>query len=147
MTSGNRNRVMVALDFQNLGVTASRVPALNSHIMREIERILPAWEDDLFKAFCRPDQRTAVNVLAGLHWRNQSSTTDLDEAIVQQCLSYCGQYRERTILFLCTRDGDFASLVRQLRSRGVLVYVMGPRNTNRSLIREAGNGWIQLSDF
>ena len=147
MTSGNRNRVMVVLDFQNLGVTASRVPALNSQIMREIERIIPTWEDDLFKAFCRPDQRRAVNVLAGLHWRNQSETADLDEAIIQQCMSYCGKDRERTILFLCTKDGDFGSLVRQLRSRGVLVYVMGPHDTNRSLIREAGNGWIQLPDF
>lgn len=147
MTSGNRNRVMVALDFQNLGVTANNVPALDAHIVREVERIIPTWDDGLFKAFCRPNQRAAINALAGLQWRNQSSPTDLDEAIVQQCMSYCGQDRGRTILFLCTKDGDFVNLVRHLRGRGVLVYVMGPHNTNRHLIQEAGNGWIQLPNF
>ena len=147
MTSGRRHRVMVALDFQNLGVSANSVPAMDAHIMREVERIIPTWEDGLFKAFCRPDQRAAIDALARLEWRNQSDSSDLDAAIVQQCMSYCGQDRGHTVLFICSRDGDFVGLVRQMRSWGVSVYVMGPHNTNRRLVQEAGSGWIQLPSF
>ena len=147
MTSGNRNRVMVALDFQNLGVSPNGVQAMNDRIRQEVAQRVSSAGRSLFKAFCRPDQRAAVTVLAGLRWRNRSASTDLDGAIVQQCMSYCGQDPGHTTLFICSRDGDFAGLVSEMREWGVLVYVMGPHNTNRRLIQEAGNGWIQLPNF
>ena len=147
MTCGRIRIRMVALDFQNLGVTATGVQAMDARIRQEVERNAPATRRSHFKAFCHPSQRDAVTALAGLGWRNQSASSDLDAAIVQQCRSYCGQDPQHTALFICSRDGDFVGLVRQMRSWGVSVYVMGPHNTNRRLVQEAGSGWIQLPSF
>ena len=147
MTCGRIKIRMVALDFQNLGVSATGVQVMDARIRQEVEQKAPAASRSHFKAFCHPSQRDAVTALAGLGWRNQSAPSDLDAAIVQQCRSYCGQDPQHAALFICSKDGDFASLVEDMRGRGVRVYVMGPHDSSRALIRAAGNGRIQLPYF
>jgi len=143
MTSGRRHRVMVALDFQNLGVSAGNVEAMDTRIMTEVRRVAPSTNHELFRAYCRPDQQAAVAELERLDWRTQSNRDDLDGSIIQQCRSYCGQDPDATILFICSKDGDFVDLVAEMRDWGVQVYVMGPRDSSQRLVQAAGSGWIR----
>ena len=143
MTSGRRNRRMVALDFQNLGVAAGDVKVMDTRIMNEIGRVAPSTNHEVFRAYCRPDQQAAITELERLHWRIQSNRADLDGSIIQQCRSYCGQDPDATVLLICSKDGDFVDLVEEMRDWGVLVYVMGPSDASRRLVQAAGSGWIR----
>ena len=144
----HHNRRMVALDFQNLGISANTVQVMDDYIMREVDRIVPSANQELFRAYCRPDQRAAIAELDRLNWRTQSDRGDLDGAIIQQCKSFCGQDPDSTCLVLATKDGDFASLVEEMRDWGTLVYVMGPYDSSQHLKEVAGFGyWIQWPYF
>lgn len=143
-SSGNRSRLIVMLDFQNLGVSAADIQDLDNRIMSELDRIAPSTDHEVFKAFARPDQLAAVNELRRLKWRVKTDNGNLDQAIIQQSKSDCGHDPDDTTLVICSKDGGFAPLIREMRDWGVTVYVMGPPNTSRRLAETAGSGyWIQ----
>lgn len=144
MTNGRRNRVFVALDFQNLGVTANNVEAMDDWIVGEVRRRCASNSHEVYRAYCRPDQQAAIDELRGLEWRVKPDTSDLDPWISQEAKSYCGESPNSTALFLCTRDGDFTGLVQEVWANGVRVYLMGPSDTNRRLVEIVGRRrWIQ----
>lgn len=144
MTSGNRDRVMVLLDFQNLGVSANSVEAMNGWIVGEVNRRFPSTSHEVYRAHCRPNQQAAIAELRRLRWRVNPSDSDVDEWIIQDARSYCGESPGNTVLFLCTKDGGFAGIVQELRNRGVQVYGMGPSNSSHRLVQAIGRRrWIQ----
>ena len=144
MTSGRRHRVMVALDFQNLGVSAGNVEAMDSWIRGEVDRRFRTASHEVYRAYCRPDQVAATAVLRRLHWRVTPTDSDADQRIIQDAKSYCGESPEDTVLFLCTKDGDFVNLVQEMRHRGARVYGMGPSNSSQGLMQTIGRRrWIQ----
>lgn len=140
-----RNRRIVMWDFQNVAVAASDIQRVDGEIMKSLDGISTSSDHDLFKAFCRPDQHAATEELKRLKWRVKERKDDLDPALFQECRSDCGQAPTDTILVICTKDGDFAKLVEEMRESGVQVYVMGPKNSSQRLIRAAGSGWIDLN--
>ena len=147
-TQGQRNRLVVVLDFQNLPVSAADVPKMDELVMRELDRISPSSDQDLFKAFCSADQGNAAAELRRLKWRVRVGESDLDTQIVQECKSDCGHNPDDTILVICSKDGDFAGLVEEMRGWGVLVYVMGPHDSSLRLREAAGYSyWIQWPYF
>ena len=129
-----RNRLVVVLDFQNLGITARDISKMDDFLMEKLDRIAPQTELEVFKAFARPDQEAAISELKKLKWRVKADKVNLDSAIVQQVKSDCGHDPENTVLVICSRDGDFASLVREMQDWGVEVYLMGPADTSQRLI-------------
>ena len=144
MTSGRRHRVMVALDFQNLGVSAGNVEAMDNWIRGEVDRRFPATSHEVYRAYCRPDQVAATAVLRRLHWRIKAATSDADRWITQETKSYCGESPRSTVVFLCSKDRDFSGLVQELCNRGVEVYGMGPSGASQRLVQAVGRQrWIQ----
>ena len=143
--NGNRKRVVVMLDFQNLGVSAKNVTHLDDWVMEQLKQVRSSTDFELYKAFARPDQDAAIQKLRKLEWKIQESSTDLDKAIVQQSKSNCGQDSDGTTLFLITKDGDFAGLIKELREWGTNVYVGSPQGTSQKLIKAAGGRhWLQM---
>ncbi len=65
MTSRRRSRRIVVMDFQNLGVAATAVPAKDRRIREQVDRMAPEIAPDtghsLFKAFCRPESKRCNN--------------------------------------------------------------------------------------
>ena len=53
--AGQRTRLVVVLDFQDLGVSALSVKQMDSYLMEELERIAPTSDHEVFKAFASPD--------------------------------------------------------------------------------------------
>lgn len=144
MTSGRRHRVMVALDFQNLGVSAENVEAMDSWIRGEVDRRFPVTSHEVYRAYCRPNQEAAIAELRRLRWRVKATTSDSDQWIIQETKSYCGESPGNTVVFLCSKDRDFSGLVQELRNRGVDVYGMGPSGASQRLVQAVGRQrWIQ----
>ena len=133
MGSEHRSRLVVVVDFQNLGVAARNVSKMDDFLMEKLDRIAPETELEVFKAFARPDQDAAISELRKLKWGVKADKANLDSAIVQQVKSDCGHDPDNTVLVICSKDGDFAGLVREMQDWGVEVYIMGPADTSRRL--------------
>ena len=141
-----RSRLLVMWDFQNLGVPAWEVPQVNAWIRKELDTRFPATSYQRFKAFSHPSQSAAVDVLQDSGWRAWEDTEDMDEEMDNQSRSDCGQDPKDTILVLVTRDGDFVELVNDLKTEGVLVYLISPTDVNRKLMNAfGGNQWIPMN--
>lgn len=138
-------RLVVMLDFQNLGVSANDVSRLDDWVK---ERVAPARSEDtkeLFKAFYSPYQQAAAMELRQLKWKVVESNTNSDPAIIHHSKSDCGHDSTNTTFVLISRNGDFAPLIKTLREWGVSVYVAGPQDTSQRLIQAAGDGrWWQM---
>ena len=141
---GDRSRVVVILDFQDLRVSALNIKQMDRYIMEEVERIAPSTHHEVFKAFASPDQVVGISELKKLKWRVRIDDCDQDDAIAQQIRSDCGHDPEDTVLVICSRDGDFEGLVKEMQQRGVIVYMMGPPGTNKR-VRDAVavEQWVQ----
>ena len=143
--NGKRKRIVVMLDFQNLGVSSKNVIHLDGWVMAQLKQVRSSANFEHYKAFARPDQQEAIKGLRKCDWRVQESPSDLDRAIIQQAKSNCGQDPDATTFFLITRDGDFSGLISELREWGTEVYVGGPQGTSQRLISATGNGrWLQM---
>ena len=130
---GDRTRLVVILDFQNLGVSALSIQQMDRYIMDGVEHIAPYTHHEVFKAFASPDQVVGIAELKKLKWQVRIDESDQDEAIIQQVRSDCSQDAEDTILVICSRDGDFGELVKEMQQWGVIVHVMGAHNANQRL--------------
>ena len=140
----HRTKLVVVLDFQNVGVSARNIPSMDDFIMTQLGQMGSSTEHRIYKAFARPDQQAAVTELEKLKWRVKEDTANLDEAIVQQSRADCGQDPYDTTLVICSKDGDFSGLVKEMQDWGVEVYLMGPPDTSRRLIQAVESGhWIQ----
>ena len=128
---GDRTRLVVILDFQGLGISALDIRKMDHFIMDELERIAPSTHQEIFKAFASPDQVVGIAELKKLKWRVRVDDEDQDDVIVQQVKSNCGQDPEDTILVICSRDGDFEGLAKEMRRQGVMVHTMGPPGTSQ----------------
>ena len=134
LVSGHRTRLVVVLDFQDLRVSALNIKQMDHHIMEELDRIAPATEHEVFKAFASPDQVVGISELKKLKWRVRIDESDQDETIVQQVKSDCGHEPDDTILVFCSRGGDFEGLVNEVQNWGVEVYVMAPLGASQAIL-------------
>ena len=132
--SGQRTRLVVVLDFQNLGVSALSVKQMDSYLMEELERIAPSTDHELFKAFASPDQVVGIAELKKLKWRVRVDESDQDDAISHQVKSDCGHDPDDTILVLCSKDGDFGELVSEMQQWGVEVHLITPPGASQTLL-------------
>ena len=132
--SGHRTRLVVILDFQDLGVSALSIKQMDSYLMEEMERIAPSTDHEVFKAFASPGQVVGIAELKKLKWRVRVDESDQDEAIIQQVKGDCGQDPEETVLVICSKGGNFEALVKEMRERGVEVHLITPPGTSQALL-------------
>jgi len=141
----SRQRVIVMLDFQNVGVRAQSVSKLTDWIKSQIKNRFSSETDLLFKAFANSvNQRAAADKLKESGWRVWQKNANMDDDIIQHCKADCGKDPNQTVLFLVTKDGDFSELANHLKSKGVVVYAVGPQDTSQKLVQTVGKKrWIQ----
>ena len=136
--------MVVALDFQNLAVSAASVAKLDELLMDELNEVVPECDHELYKAFCGTHQAAAAAELKKRKWRVRTSESDLDSTIIQECKSDCGHNPDDTTLVICSKDRDFAQVVEEMRGWGVDVYVVGTHASSQRLKNIAGSKWLQL---
>ena len=131
---GDRTRLVVILDFQNLGVSALNVQQMDRYIMDEVDRVAPSTHEEVFKAFASPDQVVGIGELKKLKWQVRVDESDQDDVIAQQIRSTCGLDPEDTILMVCSKDGGFKETIKDMSGSGVEVYLHTPSNASQTLL-------------
>jgi DNA-binding XRE family transcriptional regulator len=140
-----RHRLIVMWDFQNVGVSSSHVTEVGGQIRGSLLGKFSSTKQHLFKAFAHPDQSDATDLLSDLGWRVWEDDSDMDEEIIDQSRSDCGAEPGATILVLITRDGDYAEMIEELKTKGVRLYLMAPKEASEDLIEAVGKRrWILL---
>ncbi len=141
MVVGQRTRPLVYWDAQNLAPSADAVEQYDQFIEQAVkQRVWGNWEGEVFKAWVSQPSGQVAKKLRELGWRVPKSSADCDTAIHHQALSDVGQDPDNTIVFLITRDGDYAGLVEELRNRNVEVYLIASTDASHSLINTVGFG-------
>ena len=140
-----RYKLIVMWDFQNVGVSSKNVTGVSKHIRESLVGKFSSTKQYLFKAFSHSGQSDATDILNNLGWRVWEDAADMDEEIIDQCRSDCGAEPEATILVLITKDGDFVDMIDELKTKGVRIYLLAPKNANNDLIEAVGKKrWILL---
>ena len=148
----DRTRLLAFWDFEYLSPYSVLLPNANTSVREELDRHFPATSSRRFKAFGQRSQMTAA--LERLGWGIREGNGDLSDDIISQSKSDCGHEPENTILVLLTHPGrdEFADLVRELKSKGVEVYLMAsdtmqPWSSEVTALVEAvgQKHWIKLT--
>ncbi len=123
-----RSRLLVVWDFPDLAAHVQHVPELDTWLRAKCEERFSATNLGTFKAFVRATPGFSFNnpndTLEDRGWDVWEETDDLEEKVIHHCKTYCGQDPSRTVLVLLARDGDYADMIDELKSRGVLVYLV-----------------------
>ncbi|MFC1904517.1 helix-turn-helix domain-containing protein [Chloroflexota bacterium] len=133
-----RTRLIVMWDFQNIGVSATDVPSADAWIKEEVNSRFPSMPYRQFKAFAHSSQSSASDELMKLGWRVWEDDQDIDEDLIQQSLSDCGQSPNETVYVLISKDSDYAELLRELVDKGVRSFLIAPPGTSKELVNEVG---------
>lgn len=144
--SKGRSRLLVMWDVQNVSPPAQRVSPMTSWIREELDRRFANASYRSYKAFARPQQAAATDVLEQLGWRVWEDDEDIDDEIIAQAKSDCGQEPTDTTLVLIANDGDYMKLVTDLQTQSVQVYLITSQDMyNKELVEKVSRKlWIQL---
>lgn len=138
-TTTQRTRLIVMWDFQNVQFSAAQLERVDELIEGELDRRFKSASYWLYKAFASRHQHKATDELEELGWKVWEDDDDMDDEIIRQAKSDCGQMPEETTFVLITKDGDFVDLIRDLKEWGVRVYLMSLQNQNGLLVQVLGH--------
>lgn len=138
-----RSRVLAYWDVQTVASHPQYLAHWASVLQRECKRRVPQYNFELWKAFLHSTQSELLDRVEETGWRAWEDSGDLLDDIYQQTLSDVGQDPNASAVFLITTDLDFVGLIRQLRERGVRVYLVTPplingRQVDQTLIDAVG---------
>ena len=129
MQTVKRTRLLVVWDFPDLATQTQHLPEFDAWLRAECEKRFSTTNQRVFKSFVRANPGFSVydptDSLENHDWDVWGENDDLDEKIIHHCKTYCGQDPSRTVLVLVARDGDYADMINELKSRGVRVYLIG----------------------
>ena len=118
-----RTRLLVFWDFQNSGATANRARGVSDRIKAVLETRFASISYRRFKAFGGTNQSQALRGLSETDWRCWEDDGNMDEELISQARSDCGQAPGETILVLIVMDRDYVGMIQELQEQGVDVYL------------------------
>ncbi len=133
-----RSRLIGFWDFQNQGWTFLNANQKGSSIKDLLQQTFPTTHSYLLKVFASSFQSHAISELSKFGWRPQIFNSNIDKELDSQAWSDCNQEPQDTIFVLIASDGDYIDLIQSLRTKGVWVYLMAPRNVNHRLLEAVG---------
>ncbi len=142
----NRDRLIVIWDFQNYPASAIQVAHIDHSIRWELNRRIKGTSHELYSAFSNPSDSKATDRLLDLGWVVYAEDYDLDEEIIDQATRDSAENPTFTTLALVANDGNYVELIRDLKERGVDVYLFtSVFGFNERLVAEVGKKhWIRL---
>ena len=126
-----RTRSFVYLDAQNLDLNEER----DKVIKAESAKRFPSAQVTL-NAFARPDQAGAIRKLRG--WSVKEGAANWDERIAEQARADTKKKPKSKVVFLATMDKGFAGLIKEMKERGVRVYLFALPNVSPELATAVG---------
>lgn len=126
-----RTHSFVYLDAQNLDLNKER----DEFIKAECKKRFPAASVTR-NAFARPDQAAAIRKHKG--WIVKEDKANWDQRIADQARGDTRKKPTSKVVFLITMDKGFATLVGELKQRGVRVYLFALGNVSPELAEAVG---------
>ena len=139
-----RTRLLVFWDFQNEGVAVNSVQNVNDRIRTAMRSRFGGASSQMFKAFGGTNQSPALNGLRQASWRVRPMDRNVDQRLIDEARSDCGQEPQATTFILISRDAGFAEVISDLREDGVDVYVghLTPETPSPALRNAVGRNHI-----
>jgi transcriptional regulator with XRE-family HTH domain len=134
-----RYRLIVLWDFQTFGTLQGWVKEADAKISEILKHRFSELNDQIFKAFIHSEQRLAGKELEKLGWNVREGRYEILSDIINSAKSLSGQDAEGTVLVLISNDNSLFSLIEELKSWGVLVYVLYNQPYNNRLLDGAGD--------
>ena len=127
---------------QNVGPSARQAARWDTFVRTEIKKHLHVTRWRL-NAFARPNQKQSADSFEERGWKVQNSNKDWDESIVSQVRNDTKENPETKAVVLITKDGDYVKLIKELKTRGVLVYLFVPRDdVSTKLVSAVGQKYL-----
>lgn len=137
-TRALRCRLVVLWDFQTYGTAQGWIKEADTRISEILKQRFSELNDQVFKAFTHTDQRPSGHDLEKLGWGVREGRSEVFTDIVNAAKSLSGQDPAGTVLVLISKDNSLVSLIEELKSWGVLVYVFYNQPYNNRLLEGAG---------
>ena len=126
-----RTNSFVYMDAQNLDLSEER----DKFIKAECKRRFPSAHLTL-NAFARPNQGAAIRKRGG--WSVKEDKANWDQRIAEQARVDTRKKPKSKVVFLITMDKGFAALIRELKQRGVRVYLFALGDVSPELVAAVG---------
>ncbi len=129
----NRTRLLVFWDFQNVGVAAKSVQDVSRRMRAALQGHFGGELVETFKAFGGTNQSAALEELSKLGWRARPIDDNVDDKLIAEAKSVCGQNPEETVFVLISGDTGYSGLISDLQGQGVdvhLLQLLGPTLRN-----------------
>jgi transcriptional regulator with XRE-family HTH domain len=134
-----RYRLIVLWDFQTFGTTQGWVKEADARLSEILKQHFGELSDHTYKAFTHTDQRPSGQDLEKLGWSVREGRNEILADIINSAKSLSGQDPSGTVLGLISKDNSLFSLVEELKSWGVLVYVFYSQPYNNRLLEGVGD--------
>jgi transcriptional regulator with XRE-family HTH domain len=134
-----RYRLIVLWDFQTFGTATGWVKEADSKVSEILKTRFAELQDQIFKAFTHPDQHSSSQELDRLGWGVREGRHEILSDIVNTAKSLCGQDPAGSVLALISKDNSLFSLIDELKTWGVLVYVLYNQPYNNRLLDAVGD--------
>ncbi len=124
-----RTRLLVVWDFSDFTPLVQYLPNFDAWLRAECEKRFPTTTQRTFKAFFRATPWLisfgSADTLLDRGWKVWEEGEDLAQIVIDHCKGDCGQDPSSTILVLVARDGDYADMVNEIKSRDARVHLFG----------------------
>ena len=138
-----RTRLLVFWDFQNAGRAANRIQGVSDGIRTTLQKVFVGTSYQSFKAFAGVNQAAATENLIKAGWRVWEDDIDMDEELISQLRSDCGQEPQETVLVLIAKDRGYSEAIQNLKEQDIDVYLGDlDGNLGTQLKRAAGEGHV-----
>ena len=130
------SRMGVFLDFQNVGVAEKDFAKFNKSLRKKLADHFPNSKRSRFRAFV--DSGKNSKMFDSNQWNVNKGSGNRDKDIMKAVRDYCQSNAKGTGVVLLTKDGDFASLVKEMQSKGAHLYLMAPPGGSKKLLDVVG---------
>ncbi len=136
-----RTKLLLAWDFQNLGIKAEYIEFEWEYILRYLKMLYPgSLAYRTYRAYITPNQRDAKEILSKLKFEVLEGYFDADRQLINDSFEECKTNPQKWTFILITNDGDYTQLFKDMQSMGVDTYLWGSDNCSEGLIDVAGGG-------
>lgn len=126
------SRMGAFLDFQNVGITEQDFAKFNKSLRKKLVDRFPNSKRSRFRAFV--DSGKNSKMFDANQWNVNKGSGNRDKDIMKAVRDYCQSNAKGTAVVLLTKDGDFASLIKEIQGKGAQVYLMAPSGASKKLL-------------
>lgn len=121
-----KTKMLLAWDFQNLGLDAGDVEEEWEYINKYLNRFHPdSRAYRILRAYSSPNQHSATEILRNLKFDVREGFFDADSQLIRDSREECESSPNKWEFVLIADDGDYEQMLRDMQAAGVVAYLWG----------------------